>query len=325
MPEQIKYRDLVVPEEQAGARIDSFLSYHVNELSRTAAQRSIERGEVQVDGWQIKPGYRVSAGQRVTVILPPPEATEILAEDIPLAVVYEDHDLIVINKEAPMVTHPARGNYSGTLVNALLAHCTDLSGVGGSLRPGIVHRLDKDTSGLIVAAKNDEAHRGLAAQLAARTMHRSYLALVWGEPEWSELLVDAAIDRHPQNRHLMIVSESGRASRTTLRCVERFGCAALLRAELETGRTHQVRVHCTHLGHPLLGDPLYGRRRARELGPLPEPVAAAVKQLPGQALHAGWLHFDHPRDGRLMEFAVEPPSSFRAVWEALRQAVPPAP
>ncbi len=308
-----------VDAESAGARLDVFLAGALPDLSRSAAHRAIEAGDVLVDGQGAKPRTLLRAGQTVSLTLAPPQESDIRAESIDLNVVYEDADLIVINKPAGMVTHPARGHWEGTLVNALLAHCTDLSGIGGTLRPGIVHRLDRDTTGLLVAAKNDLAHQRLAAQLASRAMKRRYLALCYGEPEWDETTVDAPIGRHPNQRLQMAVVETGRPARTHFRTLARYNLAALLTADLDTGRTHQVRVHATHLGLPLVGDPVYGQRRAKS-AVWPEPLAEVVAALPGQALHAIRLSFRHPADDRPLVFECAPPLAFVSVVQRLADA-----
>jgi len=280
-----------------------------------------------LNGQEKKPSAKVRAGDEVSVTIPPPEATELVAEDIPLEVVYEDRDLIVINKPSGMVVHPAAGHPSGTLVNALMAHCSDLSGIGGELRPGIVHRLDKETSGLLVAAKHDVSHRHLAAQIEARTAKRTYWALVWGalSPESGE--VSAPIARHPQHRQMMGVVEGGRDAVTRYRVLETFHLGSgregkarrvsLVELNLQTGRTHQIRVHMTHLGHPVLGDPLYGRRRPLPKSAAPE-VQAALEGLLGQALHARRLSFTHPSSGDELTLEADPPEDFMRALEALR-------
>jgi 23S rRNA pseudouridine1911/1915/1917 synthase len=323
--EEARLVTLTVADEDAGARLDVLLARLLPELSRSAAHRLIDFGDVRVDGRPVKPRHVAKAGETLTVLLRAPATCDVAPQAIDLDVVYEDGDLIVVNKPAGMVTHPAHGAPAGTLVNALLAHCTDLSGIGGELRPGIVHRLDKDTSGLLVCAKHDAAHRALAAQLADRTMSRRYLALVWGEPDFSERLVDAPLGRHPTVRVMMAVVPDGRAARTRLTVLERYGRAALLAAELETGRTHQVRVHCAHLGHPLVGDPVYGRRRAHTLAVLDADLREVVAALPGQALHATRLTFRHPRDGRSLTFEAPPPPAFEAVRRGLATAAPAKP
>ncbi|MBI5830847.1 MAG: RluA family pseudouridine synthase [Armatimonadetes bacterium] len=310
---------LTVDTESAGTRLDVYLARALPDLSRSAAHRAIDAGDVLVDGQPAKPRTLLRAGQRVSLTIAQPQESEIRPEAIDLRVVYEDADLIVINKPAGMVTHPARGHWEGTLVNALLAHCTDLSGIGGTLRPGIVHRLDRDTTGLLVAAKNDVAHRGLAGQLASRAMKRRYLALVYGEPDWEETVVDAPLGRHPTQRLQQAVIETGRPARTHFRVLARYGLAALLTADLDTGRTHQVRVHATHLGLPLLGDPVYGQRRAKS-AVWPTALAEAVEGLPGQALHAIRLSFLHPADGRPLVFECAPPPAFVSVVRQLADA-----
>ncbi len=310
-------RRFVVPPDAAGQRLDQFLSAAA-ELPRSRVKAAVDAGLVTLDGAATKAGQRLRGGEAIDFRPLPPEPPDALPEPIPLDLVYEDDDLLVVNKPAGMVTHPARGNFTGTLVNALLAHGGGLSSVAGAPRPGIVHRLDKETSGLLVVAKHDAAHRHLAAQIQARTATRLYLALTRGEPDFVETVVDAPLGRHPTRRLEMAVRDDGRPARTHLRVRERFAVAALLEARLETGRTHQVRVHCAQIGYPLLGDRVYGLRRAARFGPLPEPVEAAVAGLAGQALHAAELSFDHPADGRAMHFAAPPPPAFTALLDALR-------
>ncbi|NUQ01590.1 MAG: RluA family pseudouridine synthase, partial [Armatimonadetes bacterium] len=293
----------VVSQEAAGQRLDLYLAAELSALTRSQAKRLIDQGDATVDGQAARAGQMLKPGQVVALTLRPPEPSPLEPAAIPLDVVYEDGDLLVVNKPAGLVTHPARGNWSETLVNALLAHCTDLSGIGGELRPGIVHRLDKDTTGLLVVAKHDQSHVALANQLSARTAGRKYLALVYGDPPWDQTTVDAAVARHRSHRDQMAIDPAGRAARTHLACLERFGLGALLKASLETGRTHQVRVHCTHLGHPLYGDRTYGLKRQKAFWPLPAAVASAEAALDGQALHAAELDFRHPADGRPMHFA----------------------
>lgn len=304
---------LVVPDEAAGARLDRWLAEALP-MSRAQVRRLLDEGQVVVAGQHAKPALRLEAGWQITVTVPAPVAVAVVAEAIPLAIVYEDEDLLVIDKPVGMVVHPAKGHPTGTLVNALLAHCHDLSGIGGELRPGIVHRLDRDTSGLLVVAKHDRAHQALAAQLADRTMSRRYLALCWGEPIWPETTVEQPIGRHPAQRQQMAVVAGGRLAVTHFTRREGYLTAALLAARLESGRTHQVRVHATWLGHPLLGDPVYGRRRE----PLPPAAADALAGLSGQALHAAELAFRHPRDARPMQFTRPPPAPFQRLLEALR-------
>ena len=317
-----------VEPEEIGQRLDVFVARRAPELSRAQAQRLIKLGEILVDGGAVKPRFAVSPGQQVTVNIPPPRSVSLKPQEIPLDVRYEDSDLIVVNKPAGMVVHPGAGRREGTLVNALLAHCQDLSGIGGELRPGIVHRLDKDTSGLIVAAKNDFAHASLAAQLKARTAGRRYLALVWGGPEQERFLVRTLFGRHPTHRVMMAVLDPERAGKpgareavTEVVVRERLGPMTLIEARLQTGRTHQIRVHMAYIGHPVVGDPTYGGKRHKaELAALDPEARRLIAALPGQALHAYYLAFDHPRTGERMEFTADPPAEMQALLEHMRRA-----
>jgi 23S rRNA pseudouridine1911/1915/1917 synthase len=289
-------------------------------LSRTRLKALILDGAVAIGARTIRdPGHRVNAGDRIAVEVPPPEPAEPSAEPIPLDIVYEDDAIIVIDKPAGLVVHPAAGHAAGTLVNALIAHCGDsLSGIGGVKRPGIVHRLDKDTTGLMVVAKTDLAHQALAAQFAdhGRTgpLQRGYLAFVWGVPERPKGRIEAAIGRHPRSRDRMAVRADGRPAVTHWQVLERYAgsdgrpVASLLACRLETGRTHQIRVHLAHIGHPLLGDPVYGpgfRTRASRLAP---DAQAALAALGRQALHAYLLTIEHPISGKRLEFRSELPA-----------------
>lgn len=297
---------LSVPPEAKGERLDQFLHRHLPTLSRSRLQELIEAGSVLLNGKSTKPSHKLKGGETVEVEIPAPRELSVAAEAIPLDVVYEDADLIVINKPQGMVTHPAPGAWEGTLVNALLAHCRDLSGIGGVARPGIVHRLDKDTSGLLVVAKNDASHQALSAQIAAKTAKRQYLAVVTGVPATEEGSIDAPIARHPSERVKMAVVPGGRHALTHWRVLEAFRDASLVEVTLATGRTHQIRVHMAHLGHPLVGDPVYG------------PKSRLPVKLEGQALHAFRLAFDHPTTGQRMEFEVAPPERFQALMRYLR-------
>ncbi|MGV1015103.1 MAG: RluA family pseudouridine synthase [Methyloceanibacter sp.] len=300
--------------EHEGHRLDRFLAERLPELSRTRVQALLKEGHVALRGATIKDvKYRVKPGERFALTVPPAAETTHGAEAIPLNVVYEDDALIVIDKPPGLVVHPGAGNSRGTLVNALIAHCgKSLSGIGGVARPGIVHRLDKDTSGLMVVAKTDQAHRALAAQFAdhGRTgaLERGYLALVWGAPARAHGKIDAPIGRHPSSRTKMaVLREKGREAVTHWRVIERFGpkdaaLASLIECRLETGRTHQVRVHLAHIGHPLIGDPLYGRGFKSKLGKLPQELQSRLVALDRQALHAARLCFVHPISGTLLEF-----------------------
>jgi len=316
MAEQVE--TVTVVAEESGDRLDRVLATRVA-LSRTRLKALILTGEVAIGGRTIRdPGYRVNAGEVVSVSVPPPEPAVPQAEAIPLAIVYEDDDVIVIDKPAGLVVHPAAGNDSGTLVNALIAHCGDsLSGIGGVKRPGIVHRLDKDTSGLMVAAKNDRAHRALAAQFAdhGRTgpLVRGYLAFAWGVPDRPKGVIAAPIDRHPRARDKQAVREGGRDAVTHWQVLERYAgidgrpVASLIACRLETGRTHQIRVHLAHIGHPLMGDDLYGPGFKTKAVHLPPAARQALGDLGRQALHAYLLGFEHPATGEYLEFRSELP------------------
>ncbi|WP_371264817.1 RluA family pseudouridine synthase [Paenibacillus sp. BC26] len=295
-------------EADAGERLDKFVTESIEEgsVSRTMVQDWIKSGAVLVNERQVKANYKLAVADVVTVIIPEPEEAVIEPQNIPLDVVYEDSDVIVINKPRGMVVHPAPGHYSGTVVNALMYHCKDLSGINGVLRPGIVHRIDKDTSGLIMAAKNDLAHASLAAQLKAHTVTRKYLALVHGTMPHEHGTVDAPIGRDPQDRKVFIVTQRGSKEAVThFQVAERLGDFTLLELKLETGRTHQIRVHMKYIGHPLAGDPIYGRNKT--IG------------LKGQALHAAVLGFDHPRTGEYLEFSAPIPSDMEHELMILRQ------
>jgi 23S rRNA pseudouridine1911/1915/1917 synthase len=309
-------RDLDLPDTAAPGRLDRVLAEAWPDLSRSRLQALIRDGRVSVDGAVVlDPGRKVAAGNALSLDEPPPRPAEPEPEPIPLAIVHEDADLLVIDKPAGLVVHPGAGNETGTLVNALLAHCGDgLSGIGGVLRPGIVHRIDKNTSGLLMVAKTERAHRSLSAQLAdhGRTGHleRTYLAFAWGAPEPRRGLVDAALARSNANREKMAVVRpgQGRHAVTHYAVEEVFpsadgeAVASLLRCRLETGRTHQIRVHLAHLGHPLIGDDTYGAGFRTKASRLPPPAQEAVTALGRQALHAASLQFEHPADGRVMRF-----------------------
>ena len=292
--------------ETTGERIDALLSRMLPELSRSGAQRLLEDGAVTVEGRPVKKNYRVAAGERVETVLPEPEDPVPVPQKLPLDVVYEDADLIVVNKPRGMVVHPAAGHPDGTLVNALLWHCGDsLSGIGGERRPGIVHRIDRDTSGLLVAAKNDFSHLSLCGQLAAHSMFRQYDAVVYGAMREESGTVDAPVGRHPTDRKRMaVVPKGGRNAVTHWEVVERYRGYTHIRCRLETGRTHQIRVHMEHIGHPLAGDLVYGKKR-------PD------RGLSGQCLHARTLELSHPRTGERLRFSTELPDYFLAFLSAL--------
>jgi 23S rRNA pseudouridine1911/1915/1917 synthase len=308
-------------DSEAGERLDRALTPYLPGLTRSAIQRLIDEGHALVDGRQVKSGHKLRPGERVDAVVPPPRPTEIAPEPIPLDVVHEDADILVINKPKGLVVHPAPGHGGGTLVNAVLAHAGDeLSGIGGEERPGIVHRLDRDTSGLILVAKTDTAHESLQRQIAGRTAERRYLALVRGTPKFERAEVDACIGRHPTDRKRMAVLPSTahpppRPALTELTVLERFPGFALLEARLQTGRTHQIRVHCAYIGHPVIGDPVYGPR-LNDPHILPD-VRRAIEALEGQALHAYRLAFDHPRSGERLTFTAPPPPDTQAFLNAL--------
>lgn len=295
---------LIIPPEAAGKRVDIFLAESIDEiLTRSAAQRLIDDGNIEINNKPLKKNYRLENGDILTYQIPAPIPQAAEAEDIPINIVYEDNDLLVINKPQGMVVHPGSGNYTGTLVNALLFHCgTSLSGIGGVLRPGIVHRLDKDTSGLMVAAKNDKTHQSLASQLSNRTMGREYTALCTGIIKVEKQKIDLPIGRHPHDRKKMaIITNNATKSRNAVTYVEvkeRINRYTLISAKLETGRTHQIRVHLAHIGHPVVGDLTYGTVNPKGLN------------LKGQLLHATKIKFLHPSTGEEKVFESPPPDYF---------------
>jgi 23S rRNA pseudouridine1911/1915/1917 synthase len=323
---------LVVPPDAAGTRLDAFVAGAVADLSRVRAKSLILDGQVTIGGATIvEPRKPVKSGDRVEFTVPPPLPATPEGEYIPLDIVYEDSELIVIDKPAGLVVHPAAGNWTGTLVNALIAHCGDsLSGIGGVRRPGIVHRLDKDTSGLMVVAKTDRAHKSLATQFEdhgrAGDLEREYTAIVWGAPEPRDGTIEAPIGRSPQNRLKMKVARSGgRRAVTHYETARVFGpkkapWAALLECRLETGRTHQIRVHLAAAGHPLLGDPLYGAGFKTKAARLPENAKFALQALGRQALHAHLLQFRHPVTGELLRFERPLPPPMAELIAALTKA-----
>ncbi|MGM9643279.1 MAG: RluA family pseudouridine synthase [Eubacteriales bacterium] len=302
-----------------GERVDAFLARKSAEdgdsLSRSGAAKLCEEGRVTVGAKTVKKNYSLSEGDTVVVVRPEPLPDEVLPEDIPLDVIYEDGDIIVVNKPKGMVVHPAPGNMTGTLVSALLYRCGEsLSGIGGVCRPGIVHRIDKDTSGLLVVAKNDAAHRSLSEQIAVHSARRTYLALVVGSPREDEGTVDAPIGRHPVDRKRMAIVRDGHArdAVTHWHVVERFHGISLVECKLETGRTHQIRVHMSSIGHPVLGDEVYGGDKCRA-------AKAHAKYICGQCLHAYRLELDHPRTGERMTFEAPMPDDMAHLIEIFRQ------
>ena len=320
---------ITVSEEDAGVRLDRVLATRIPTLSRSRLKALILDGQVSVTARTIlDPSAQVKSGDVITVNVPAPEAAKPSGEAIPLTIVYEDDDLIVVDKPKGLVVHPSAGHSSGTLVNALIAHCGDtLSGIGGVKRPGIVHRLDKDTSGLMVVAKNDRAHRHLSKQFSDKLesgLQRGYLALVWGAPDRAKGTIDAPLDRSSQNREKRAVREGGRDAITHWEMRERYigpdekPVASLLACMLETGRTHQIRVHLAHIGHPIMGDATYAtgfKTKGARLGP---KARAAVEALGRQALHAAVLGFTHPVTGETLRFESAPPADMQALIAALR-------
>ena len=299
---------LMAAPDQAGKRIDSWLSEQIDGLTRSAAQNLLSEKAVSCDGQPLKKNYKLTGGEAVTVQLPELREVDITPENIPLDIVYEDTDIIVVNKPRGMVVHPAAGNWRGTLVKALMYHCGDsLSGINGEHRPGIVHRIDKDTSGLLVVAKNDTAHQSLAAQIAAHTAHRGYEAIVIGSPRLDEGTIDKPIARHKTDRKKMAIVEGGREAVTHYTVLKRYRGYTHMAFRLETGRTHQIRVHMASIGHPIIGDPVYGLKKDR------------FSDIGGQCLHAARLTLCHPKTGDIMNFFAPLPSYFTDILNKLEK------
>ncbi|MCY9092450.1 MULTISPECIES: RluA family pseudouridine synthase [Bacillus] len=297
--------DITASEEQKSERIDKFLASTENGWSRTQVQQWVKDGQVVVNGSPVKANYKIQPGDQVTVTVPEPEALDVLAEPMDLDIYYEDQDVLVVNKPRGMVVHPAPGHLTGTLVNGLMAHCTDLSGINGVMRPGIVHRIDKDTSGLLMVAKNDMAHESLVNQLVNKTVTRKYTAVVHGIISHDDGTIDAPIGRDKKDRQSMTVTRDGKNAVTHFHVLDRFQEFTLVECQLETGRTHQIRVHMKYIGFPLAGDPKYGPRKTIDFN--------------GQALHAGILGFQHPRTDEYIEFEAPLPEDMSALIENLRK------
>ncbi|MGD6899781.1 RluA family pseudouridine synthase [Bacillus infantis] len=295
--------EYIINEEVAGERLDKAVSLLNEELSRSQAQQMIKDGHILVNGQGTKTNYKCSANDRIEVSFPEPEELDVLPEEMYLDIYYEDGDVLVVNKPKGMVVHPAPGHASGTLVNGLMAHCKDLSGINGVLRPGIVHRIDKDTSGLLMVAKNDMAHESLVNQLVEKTVTRKYQAIVHGTIPHDYGTVDAPLGRDPKDRQSMTVVDGGKNAVTHFHVIHRYKDFTHVECQLETGRTHQIRVHMKYIGYPLAGDPKYGPRKTLEIG--------------GQALHAGVLGFVHPRTGEYMEFEAPLPAYFSELLDKL--------
>ncbi|MBM7614528.1 RluA family pseudouridine synthase [Alkaliphilus hydrothermalis] len=297
---------IFVSEEEEGVRLDVFVAEAFEEYSRSYIQKLIKDKMVTVNGKEEKSKYLVKVGDEIEMNIPPAEELDVVAQNIPLDIVYEDNDLLVINKPKSMVVHPAPGNYEGTLVNALLYHCKgQLSSINGVIRPGIVHRIDKDTTGLLVVAKNDHSHRSLAAQLKEHTITRKYHAITMGNIKENAAVIDAPIGRHPVDRLKQAVIQDGRHAVTHIKVLERFIDYSYIEAQLETGRTHQIRVHLSYIRHPLLGDDIYGTKNSKF-------------NLQGQVLHAKTLGFIHPTTGAYMEFDAPLPAYFNKLLDVIR-------
>jgi 23S rRNA pseudouridine1911/1915/1917 synthase len=313
-------KELIYPNEGEPERLDKFISRAMDDMTRSAVLRLIEAGLVTVNGVPEKPSLKLRGGEIILIKIPPPAPAVPVAEEIPLVILHEDNDIIVVNKPAGMVVHPGAGNYGGTLVNALLGHCGDLSGIGGEIRPGIVHRIDKDTTGVLVVAKNDRAHQSLAGQFSRHTIKRVYTALVYGSPKGDKGSVDSAIGRHPSDRKKMSgAAKRGRRAVTHWRVVGRYPGITLMTVTLETGRTHQIRVHLSEAGHPLLGDTVYGG--SGRIANIRDPaLRALIRDLGRQALHAGVLGIIHPSTGEYMEFTADIPEDMAEIIRYLERA-----
>ena len=320
----------LIQEDEDGKRLDQLLSTLDEIVSRTQAQRLLKSGNVLLNGKaEMSPSRKVRTGQEIMLTIPPPESTEVISEVGELDILFEDEHLIVINKAAGVVVHPSAGHPSGTLVNYLLHHCQDLSGIGGVLRPGIVHRLDKDTSGILVVAKTDDAHQNLSEQFKEHSVKRQYQTMVWDVPEKEHGVINAALRRHPVRRKDMSIVENenpeeserekGKYAVTHWRVLQRFEFSTLLACRLETGRTHQIRVHLTSIGHPVIGDPQYGKSPLKRHPSISAELSQTIANFRRQALHAESLGFKHPSTGEWVEFSAPIPTDFQKLLKAIRQ------
>ncbi len=300
----IETKEIIIEEKYNGVRADNALSVIFENLSRNFIQNLFEEDKVLINGKVAKGKVKLSTGDMIKIDIPEPEELKVEAENIPIEIIYEDKDIVIVNKPKDMVVHPAPGNYTGTLVNALLYHCTDLSGINGVIRPGIVHRIDKDTSGILVIAKNDLAHNDLAAQFKEHSIKREYYALVEGRIKKDEGTIDAPIGRHPNNRLKFAVSDGGKRAVTHYKVLEVFNSCTLVKCTLETGRTHQIRVHMAFIGHPLVGDTVYGLKKQKLTNN-------------GQVLHAKTLGFIHPSKKEYIEFNSELPKEYKEILRKL--------
>jgi 23S rRNA pseudouridine1911/1915/1917 synthase len=321
----LEVHQLEVDAAAASTRLDVFAAARMPHLSRRRLQQLIEAGLVNVDGRLVRPAYRVRAGQTIELVVPPAEPVELRPEPIPLTVLFEDEHLIVVNKQPGLVVHPAPGHYTGTLVHALLYHCQDLAGVGGELRPGIVHRLDRDTSGVLVATKTDQAHQGLVDQFKSRRVKKTYLALVWGWPPATGE-IDRPIGRHPVHRHRMAVDGVAPREALTRWRRERVWPGPISRIEVDllTGRTHQIRVHLSHAGWPVVGDETYGGRVGGRAKDLPDLLRRVLEGVARQMLHAWRIEFDHPIGGRTIILTAPPAPDMASVMAGLDREAPPS-
>lgn len=316
-----KYFELVVPPNQGKERLDKFVTRKLKSVSRARLQKLITEGYVLVDGTAAKASHQISPDEKIEITIPRPKKPDILPEEIPLNIVYEDADLIVLNKPAGMVVHPAFANYTGTLVNALLHHCGNLSSIGGRQRPGIVHRLDKETSGLMVVAKNDLSHQHLSRQFSEKTTEREYRAIAWGKFKKRSGTIETNLARSPKDRTRITVQPTGKKAVTNYRVLETHWLHSYVGLKLETGRTHQIRVHLSFIGHPVFGDATYGGRN-RQIGGLSNKerafAAELLQMMDRQALHAISLGFVHPRKNEFVRFESELPQDMKLLLERIR-------